>query len=340
MTFHKHLFLNEASTRKEIIDGRLKQAGWNVGDRTQVAEEYDIIVDKNLVQEAATSYAGHQYSDYVLLGKDGKPLAVVEAKKSSVDANVGKEQAKQYCFNIQKQLGGELPFCFYTNGHDIYFWDLDNYPPKKVYGFPTRDDLERYAYIRKGRKSLSGEFINTKIAGRDYQIGAIRAVMEDVEKRKRRFLLVMATGTGKTRTCIALVDALMRTGWAERVLFLVDRIALRDQTLDAFKEHLPNEPRWPKQGEKEIEKDRRIYVSTYPTMLNVIRNEDKSLSPHFFDLIVVDESHRSIYNTYQEVLDYFNTITLGLTATPTDVIDHNTFQLFETEDGAANFRLD
>ncbi len=129
----------------------------------------------------------------------------------------------------------------------------------------------------------------------------------------------------------------MRTGWAERVLFLVDRIALRDQTLDAFKEHLPNEPRWPKQAEKEIAKDRRIYVSTYPTMLNVIRNEEKTLSPHFFDLVVVDESHRSIYNTYQEVLDYFNTITLGLTATPTDVIDHNTFQLFETENGVPTY---
>ncbi|MFA6913222.1 MAG: DEAD/DEAH box helicase family protein, partial [Proteiniphilum sp.] len=176
-----------------------------------------------------------------------------------------------------------------------------------------------------------------KIAGRNYQIASIRAVMEAVEKRKRKFLLVMATGTGKTRVCIALVDALMRAGWAERVLFLVDRIALRDQTLEAFKDHLPNEPRWPKQGEKEIATDRRIYVSTYPTMLNVIRNEEKSLSPHFFDLIVVDESHRSIYNTYQEILDYFNTITLGLTATPTDVIDHNTFQLFECEDGVPTF---
>lgn len=147
----------------------------------------------------------------------------------------------------------------------------------------------------------------------------------------------MATGTGKTRTCIALVDTLMRTGWVERVLFLVDRIALRDQTLDAFKEHLPNEPRWPKQGEKEIAKNRRIYVSTYPTMLNIIRDEHQTLSPHFFDLIIVDESHRSIYNTYQEILDYFNTITLGLTATPTDIIDHNTFQLFETEDGIPTY---
>jgi type I restriction enzyme, R subunit len=326
---------NEKLTRKEIIDDRLKQAGWNVTDRTHVIEEFDIHLTK--IEEPTTPYAGHQYSDYVLLGKDGKPLAVVEAKKTSVDAALGREQAKQYCHNIKSTQGVDLPFCFYTNGHDIYFWDLDNYPPKKVYGFPTRDDLERYAYIRKARKPLAGELINTQIAGRNYQVASIRAVMEAVEKGKRKFLLVMATGTGKTRTCIALVDALMRAGWAERVLFLVDRIALRDQTLEAFKEHLPNEPRWPKQGEKEIATDRRIYVSTYPTMLNVIRNEKKSLSPHFFDLIVVDESHRSIYNTYQEILDYFNTITLGLTATPTDVIDHNTFQLFECEEGVPTF---
>jgi type I restriction enzyme R subunit len=326
---------NEKLTRKEIIDNRLKQAEWNVTDRTQVIEEFDIQL--RVVEDPASPYAGHQFSDYVLLGKDGKPLAVVEAKKTSVDAALGREQAKQYCFNIQSTQGGELPFCFYTNGHNIYFWDLDNYPPKKVFGFPTRADLERYSYIRKARKQLAGELINTKIAGRNYQIASIRAVMEAIEKRKRKFLLVMATGTGKTRTCIALVDALMRAGWAERVLFLVDRIALRDQTLEAFKEHLPNEPRWPKQSEKEIATDRRIYVSTYPTMLNVIRQEEKSLSPHFFDLIVVDESHRSIYNTYQEILDYFNTIILGLTATPTDVIDHNTFQLFECEDGVPTF---
>lgn len=328
---------NEKLTRKEIIDNRLKQAGWNVSDRSQVIEEFDIIVDGNLANESPTPYAGHQYSDYVLLGKDGKPLAVVEAKKTSVDAAIGREQAKQYCYNIQNSQGGGLPFCFYTNGYDIYFWDLDNYPPRKIFGFPTREDLERYDYIRKARKPLAGELINTRIVGRDYQIRAIRAAMEGIERRKRKFLLVMATGTGKTRTCIAFADALMRAGWAERVLFLVDRIALRDQALEAFKEHLPNEPRWPKKGEKEIVNNRRIYVSTYPTMLNIIRNEKKSLSPHFLDLIVVDESHRSIYNTYQEILDYFNTITLGLTATPTDVIDHNTFELFECEDGVPTF---
>ncbi len=328
----------EKHTRKEIIDKKLAAAGWNTNDRTQVIEEFDIEVGlPDEVCEPQTPYQGHQFSDYVLLGKDGKPLAVIEAKKTSKDAAIGREQAKQYCLNIQNSYSCELPFCFYTNGHDIFFWDLNNYPPRKVYGFPTRDDLERYAYIRKAKKPLAGELINTKVAGRDFQIGAIRSIMESLEKRKRKCLLVMATGTGKTRTCIALVDALMRGGWTERVLFLVDRIALRDQTLEAFKEYLPNEPRWPKPGETEIAADRRIYVSTYPTMLNIIRNEVNSLSPHFFDLIVVDESHRSIYNTYQEILTYFNTITLGLTATPTDIIDHNTFQLFECEEGVPTF---
>ncbi|WP_169091435.1 DEAD/DEAH box helicase family protein [Paenibacillus sp. PL91] len=329
---------SEAETRKELIDEKLYAAGWDVNNLTQVTKEFDISVPlAEGVAEARTPYEGHQYSDYVLLGRDRKPLAVVEAKKTSKDAAIGREQAKQYCYNIQKQYGGKLPFCFYTNGLEIHFWDLENYPPRKVVGFPSRDDLERFQYIREHRKPLADELINTEIAGRDYQIRAIRAVMEGIEKKQRNFLLVMATGTGKTRTCIALVDALMRAGHAERVLFLVDRIALREQGLVAFKEHLPNEPRWPKVGEKLITKDRRIYISTYPTMLNIIREEVNNLSPHFFDLIVIDESHRSIYNTYGEVLDYFKAISLGLTATPTDIIDHNTFKLFNCDDGLPTF---
>ncbi len=328
----------EHHTRKEIIDKKLKSAGWNVADRSQVIEEFDIEIGlPDGVREPLTPYQGHQFSDYVLLGKDAKPLAVIEAKKTSKDAAIGREQAKQYCFNIQRQMGGELPFCFYTNGLETYFWDLDNYPPRKVVGFPTRDDLERFQYIRRNRKPLTQELINTAIAGRDYQIRAIRSVLEAIEQKKRDFLLVMATGTGKTRTCIAMVDALMRAGHAEKMLFLVDRIALREQALSAFKEHLPNEPRWPNIGEKLLAKDRRIYVATYPTMLNIIRDESQYLSPHFFDLIVIDESHRSIYNTYGEILDYFKTITLGLTATPTDIIDHNTFKLFHCEDGIPTF---
>ncbi|NVI82404.1 DEAD/DEAH box helicase family protein [Janthinobacterium sp. BJB401] len=329
---------SEAQTRSKLIDQQLAQSGWNVKDPTHVIEEFDILTTlPEGVAESRTPYEGHQFSDYVLLGKDRKPLAVIEAKKTSREAAIGREQAKQYCYNIQKQLGCELPFCFYANGHETYFWDLENAPPRKVVGFPTRDDLERFAYIRRNRKPLTQEFINTSIAGRDYQIRAIRSVLEGIERKKRDFLLVMATGTGKTRTCIAMVDALMRAGHAEKVLFLVDRIALREQALAAFKEHMPNEPRWPNVGEKLIAKDRRVYVATYPTMLNIIRDEAQHLSPHFFDFIVVDESHRSIYNTYGEVLDYFKTITLGLTATPTDIIDHNTFQIFHCEDGLPTF---
>ncbi len=235
---------NEQQTRIELIDKLLLQAGWSVNDPTQVVEEFDIPVClPEGVKEPRTPYEGHQFSDYVLLSKDGRPIAVVEAKKTSRDAAIGREQARQYCCNIQKQLGIEIPFCFYTNGLEIFFWDLDNYPPRKVIGFPTRDDLERFSYIRRSRKPLTGELINTTIAGRDYQIRAIRSVLEAIEQKKRDFLLVMATGTGKTRTCIALIDALMRGGHAEKILFLVDRIALREQALSAFKEHLPNEPR-------------------------------------------------------------------------------------------------
>lgn len=233
-----HNVKTEKETRKDIIDKKLLQAGWWVGDPTQVVEEFEIDVDVNRPLSTAepgptSPYEGHQYSDYVLLGSDSRIIAVVEAKKTTKDAALGREQAKQYCQNIQKQKGGELPFCFYTNGLETYFWDLGNYPPRKIVGFPTRDDLERFQYIRRNRKPLTQELINTTIAGRDCQIRAIRSVLEAIEQKKRDFLLVMATGTGKTRTCIAMVDALMRAGHAEKVLFLVDRIALREQALAA-----------------------------------------------------------------------------------------------------------
>jgi type I restriction enzyme R subunit len=210
----------EQQTRKQLIDAELKKAGWNVDDPGQVVQEYDIIADPLQVAEACTPYSGHRFSDYVLLGRTRKPIAVVEAKKTSKDAALGREQAKQYCYNICKNKTSELPFCFYTNGLEIYFWDLENYPPRKIVGFPTLDDLERFLFIRQHKKPLADELINTDIAGRDYQIRAIRAVLEAIESKKRDFLLVMATGTGKTRTAIALVDVLMRAAHIERVLFL------------------------------------------------------------------------------------------------------------------------
>ncbi|MGB5981748.1 MAG: DEAD/DEAH box helicase family protein [Nonlabens sp.] len=324
---------NEKETRQLLIDQHLKEAGWNVADPSQVSEEF--LVKKNMASEPPAGY-GNSFSDYVLFNKIGQVIAVVEAKSFTKDPRVGQEQAKQYCLAIEEDTGF-LPFCFYSNGTDIFFWNIGEYPPKKIIGFPTQADFENLEYVRRSKKPLPKELINVDIAGRDYQIAAIRSVFESLERKRTKLLLVMATGTGKTRTCIAMVDALMRAHWVEKTLFLVDRIALRDQAVEAFQEHLPNEPVWPKKVEKSIAVDRRIYVSTYPTMLNIIKDQENPLSSHFFDMIVIDESHRSIYNTYQEVLNYFNVITLGLTATPTDAIDHNTFELFECEDGLPTF---
>lgn len=337
----------EAETRERLIDPELRKAGWNLDDLNQVVKEFSIPFkehhpDKfvrpfNLILEPDEPYTSCHRSDYALLGKDRKPLAVVEAKKFSAEARLGEEQAKQYAQCIAEAYQCELPFVFYTNGTDIHFWNLGEYPPYKVYGFPTRNDLERLAFIRANKMVLADELIDTAIAGRPYQIQAIRSILEGLEERRRKFLLVMATGTGKTRTTIALVDVLMRARWISRVLFLVDRIELRNQAVEAFKEYTPHYAVWPTSKDKDFVKDRRIYVSTYQTIMNVIQDEKNGLSPHFFDLVVVDESHRSIYNVYQNVLHYFNAFVLGLTATPTDVIDHNTFQLFDCEDGLPSF---
>jgi len=330
---------NEAQTRKQIIDKRLAKSGWDIDNLAQVSTELDIWVGlPEGIKKPENEYQGFQFADYALLGDDGYPLAIVEAKKTSKDARIGQEQARQYAENIQKNNPGrDIPFVFYTNGNDIYFWDTEKSPPRKVYGFPTRKDLERMLFLRKNEKPLSQELISRDISGRPYQIEAIRSVFESIDKYRRKILLVMATGTGKTRTCVSMLDVLMRTNRVQKVLFLVDRIALRNQALDAFKEFLPNAPIWPKIGEDEIATDRRVYAATYPTMLNIIQREDCPLSPHFFDMIVADESHRSIYNVYKNIFDYFDAIQVGLTATPKDAIEHNTFKLFECEDGMPTY---
>ena len=323
---------SEADTRRQLIDQRLRLAGWNLDDPTQVIQELDIHLGiPRPVGEPPGALTGHQFADYGLQLR-GKSAAVVEAKKTSRDAEVGQEQAKQYADRLQQRNGGSLPLIMYTNGHDTFFWDSENYPPAKVFGFPTASDLEWMCQRGENRRPLSVEMINTTIAGRDYQIEAVRTLLEGVEARRRKFLMVMATGTGKTRTAVALADGLMRAHWVKRVLFLVDRIALQEQALQAFKEHLPSAPRWPEQGEWRFDRNRRVYVTTYPSMLNLIQGGTTPatwISPFFFDLIVADEAHRGIYNIYQQVVRYFHGLTLGLTATPRDLVDHDTFALFD-----------
>jgi type I restriction enzyme R subunit len=328
---------SESETRQEIIDKRLALAGWNVDDPSQVIQELDIFLERGgRIGERARRhpYEGHRFADYALVHR-GAPIAVVEAKKTSKDAQLGQEQAARYARDLHQLNGGAKPFIAYTNGYDIYFWDDELYPPVPVHGFPTPSDLEWLGERRAQRKPLSVEMINTSIIERDYQIAAIRTIAEQIERGRQKFLLVMATGTGKTRTAVALVDLLMRARWVKRVLFLVDRIALQNQALnEGFKPHLPSEPRWPEGWGVPFERNRRIYVTTYPTMLNLIQagsNPSAWISPFFFDLIIADESHRSIYKVYREVMDYFYGLKLGLTATPRDHVDHDTYRLFDCE---------
>jgi type I restriction enzyme R subunit len=320
----KSVGLSESATRSQLIDTQLNQAGWS-SSRLGRLEEVLLRADAT-----DASYGGNLFADYVLMGSDGKPLAVVEAKRTSKDEIVGKRQAAEYADAIQTKFGVD-PFIFLTNGKEIQFWDRARYAPRKVAGFYTRDDLERLRHQRQFATPVADTSINPNIAGRDYQNEAIRRVTEGVDAAKRKFLLVMATGTGKTRTTIALVDTLLRSKRVQRVLFLADRRELVRQAMSEFKSHLPNESLARIEGGETS--GARIQFSTYPSMMQVYSR----LSVGYYDLIVADESHRSIYQRYKAIFDHFDAIQLGLTATPTDYIDHNTFELFDCGDGAPSY---
>ena len=315
---------DEAQTRVELIDTELARAGWSRSRRT--------LVEEFLVKQTGTrtDISDSQFADYVLFGPDRKPIAVVEAKRTSRDELAGKRQAADYADLLRAQ-SGEDPFIFLTNGKEIQFWDRSRNAPRKVAGFYTRDDLERLRHQRRYAQPLGHVAINPDIAGRDYQNEAIRRVTEGVDAAKRKFLLVMATGTGKTRTTIALVDTLLRSKRMQRVLFLADRRELVRQAMSEFKTHLPNESL--ARIEAGETSGARIQFSTYPSMMQVFSR----LSVGYYDLIVADESHRSIYVRYKAIFDHFDAVQLGLTATPTDYIDHNTFELFDCGDGIPSY---
>jgi type I restriction enzyme R subunit len=323
---------DEKSTRDAFIDLLLKEAGWDLlspGKDT----EYPVT--------GMPTKSGKGYVDYVLWGDDGKPLAVVEAKRTRRDARDGQQQAKLYADALQAQFD-RRPVIFYTNGYETYLWDDAawgkdrGYPPRQVQGFFTKDELHWHIRQRAGRLSLAATPVNKGIADRPYQLRAIQRVGETFERDQgRQALLVMATGTGKTRTTVALIDQLMKAGWAQRVLFLADRQALVNQAKKAFTENLPNTPSASLLDDKAA--SARVLLSTYQTMIKQIDVTDgagrRRFGPGYFDLIVIDEAHRSVYAKYGELFSYFDSLLLGLTATPKDDIDHNTYKLFAMEDG-------
>lgn len=315
---------SEAETRDYFIDLLLKEAGWAL-DKPQ-DREFEVVGMPN--------NEGVGYVDYVLWGDDGKPLAVIEAKRTKRDAKVGQQQARLYA-DCLEAMYKQRPIIFYTNGYDHWLWDDVNYPPRTVQGFFKKTELELMVQRRITKRSLSTETVNQDIVERYYQMRAIRRIGEAFEKdHQRKALVVMATGAGKTRTVIALADLLMRCNWAKRVLFLADRVALVKQAVNAFKAHLPDSSPVNLVTEKNTEG--RVYVSTYPTMMGLIdeaQDGQRRFGVGHFDLIIIDEAHRSIYKKYRAIFDYFDVLLVGLTATPKDEIDHNTYSVFDLESG-------
>ena len=323
--------ISEFETRKQFIDLDLKIAGW---DSKNIREEVEVKGMPN------TQETGHV--DYVLYGENGKPLAVVEAKRTSKDAKIGQQQAKLYADCLEKEYA-QRPIIYYTNGKEIYMWDDVSYPERKVSGYYTQDELQLLIKRRDSKENLEHIYIANDIANRPYQLEAVKKVCESFEQKHRRALVVMATGTGKTRTAISLVDVLTSKNWVQNILFLADRTELVKQAEKNFKKLLPDMSCCnllsSKDGDPE---ESRIIFSTYQTMINCIdkmksKNGITLFTPGHFDLIIIDEAHRSIYKKYQAIFDYFDGLLVGLTATPRDDVDKNTYKFFQLENNVPTF---
>ena len=324
--------ISEAETRKRYIDLIIENEGWTIGE--------DCIPEVEI--SGITTPSGKGKADYVLYGDNGVPLAVIEAKKLDIDPLIGKNQAKEYADALEKKYDVR-PIIFFTNGLDYYIWDDLNYPERQVSSIYSKKDLEKLIFRRGNKKPLKNVSTDIKdeITNRVYQKEAVVRVTEALEKGYRKMLLVMATGSGKTRTAASIVDILTRYNWVKNILFLADRTALVKQAKNSFKEYLPNLSLCNLLDNKDDVESRMIF-STYPTMMNAIdetKNKDGSriFTSGYFDLIIVDESHRSIYKKYQAIFDYFDANLLGLTATPKNDIDKNTYRIFDLENDNPTF---
>lgn len=329
--------LSEFATRKRFIDVDLREMGWKLeGVDADVQVEYEV--------DGMAGKAGQKgYADYVLFGKDGLPLAVVEAKRASKDPNNGWKQAVLYADCLERKFG-RRPMIFITNGFETYYWDDQTSPKRQVSGIFSKNDLQKLMNRRTERLKLETVPISDKITDRYYQKEAIRAVCGQIEKGFRKHLLVMATGTGKTRTASSLTDVLSRGKYVTNILFLADRTALVKQAKDDFKNYLPDMSLCNLCTNKD-DRNARIVFSTYPTMLNAIddtktKDGQRLFTPAHFDLIIIDESHRSIFKKYRAIFQYFDAILVGLTATPKTDVDRNTYDFFEMEHGVPTYAYD
>lgn len=329
--------LSEFATRKRFIDVDLREMGWKLeGVDADVQVEYEV--------DGMAGKAGQKgYADYVLFGKDGLPLAVVEAKRASKDPNNGWKQAVLYADCLERKFG-RRPMIFITNGFETYFWDDQTSPKRQVSGIFSKNDLQKLMSRRTERLKLETVPISDKITDRYYQKEAIRAVCGQIEKGFRKHLLVMATGTGKTRTASSLTDVLSRGKYVTNILFLADRTALVKQAKDDFKNYLPDMSLCNLCTNKD-DRNARIVFSTYPTMLNAIddtktKDGQRLFTPAHFDIIIIDESHRSIFKKYRAIFQYFDAILVGLTATPKTDVDRNTYDFFEMEHGVPTYAYD
>lgn len=329
--------LSEFATRKRFIDVDLREMGWKfTGVDADVQVEYEV--------DGMAGKAGQKgYADYVLFGKDGLPLAVVEAKRASKDPNNGWKQAVLYADCLERKFG-RRPIIFITNGFETYYWDDQTSPKRQVSGVFSKNDLQKLMNRRTERLQLETVPISDKITDRYYQKEAIRAVCGQIEKGFRKHLLVMATGTGKTRTASSLTDVLSRGKYVTNILFLADRTALVKQAKDDFKNYLPDLSLCNLCTNKD-DRNARIVFSTYPTMLNAIddtktKDGQRLFTPAHFDLIIIDESHRSIFKKYRAIFQYFDAILVGLTATPKTDVDRNTYDFFEMEHGVPTYAYD
>ena len=327
------LDISEAETRKLYIDLMLKEAGWEVLDTEGAIQPSKACIEVEV--EGMPNNEGIGYCDYVLFAANGLPLAVIEAKRTSVSPIKGKHQAELYADCLEKRYGIR-PVIYYTNGFETYIIDGLGYPPRRLYAFHTESDLELLTQKRE-RHDITDFSVKANITDRHYQKMAIKSVCEHFNGKHRRGLLVMATGTGKTRVSISLVDVLARNGWVKNVLFLADRIPLVSQAHKNFVKLLPHMTTSVLSEDKDPDTTARITFSTYQTMINYIDRDEKAFSVGRFDLIIIDEAHRSIFGKYTAIINYFDALLVGLTATPRDEVDRSTYETFQMEQGVPNY---